>query len=65
MYAIRSYYDPAGLTSDELHEAFRPREPVLVERDHRALGAGVDLVDPGIPAQPLDGDDLQQRNNFV
>ncbi len=35
-------------------------EAVVVEGDDRALGAGLDLLDAGVAAQPLDGDDLQQ-----
>src|SRR5690606_41811446 len=41
-------------------QARRIGEFVVAQRDHRALGPGIDLFDIGLPAQRLDQDHLEQ-----
>ncbi len=48
------------LLADEGDQAFGIGEGLIAEGDHRALRPGVDLLDAGLAAEPLDLDDVEQ-----
>jgi len=49
-----------GVTLDQLDEPGRARETVAARRDHRTLGPGFDLLDPGLATGAFDRDDFEQ-----
>uniref|UniRef100_A0A0N4ZAM5 LigA n=1 Tax=Parastrongyloides trichosuri TaxID=131310 RepID=A0A0N4ZAM5_PARTI len=50
---------------DQTHQAHRIGEGVVAQRQHRALGPDVDLLDAGRPAVGLDADDPQELLRLV
>ena len=54
-----------AVLANEGNQAFGIGEALVAEGDHRALGPGVDLLDAGLAAQPLDLDDVEQMAHLL
>jgi hypothetical protein len=63
-FLARAELQCAGATLDQLEEPRRVGETVVAQRDRRALGAGLKLLDAGLATRAFDRDDLEQVFDF-
>ena len=57
---IRAQLDHAAFLAQPCHEAGGIAEFVVAEGQHHAFRPGINLLNPGLPAQPLECHDLQE-----